>query len=43
MIKKCATCSGEFDTSKFYKNKNNKDGLNYDCKPCCVEKERKDN
>lgn len=46
MKKKCATCKKEKETSKdgdkseFYKNRNCKDGFEYDCKVCHNEKSK---
>lgn len=38
MKKKCATCKADKDRSEFHKNRNCRDGLEYDCKECRKKK-----
>ena len=39
-MKRCNRCQTDKELSKFHKNKNNKDGLNYRCIDCTLEYNR---
>ena len=38
--KRCTQCKKEQTIDKYHKNKNSKDGLQYQCKVCCSENEK---